>query len=294
MSAPPVPGPDDVVPGALPPVTELVAVAEEVARAAGRLVHDGRPEKVGVAATKSSAVDVVTAMDLASEELVRRLLARLRPDDGVLGEEGGHRPGTSGVTWVVDPIDGTVNYLYGLPAYAVSVAAVVGEPTPATWTALAGCVHAPATGETWTAGRGVGAYLDGRRLTLAAAPPLDRCLLGTGFGYRAQRRAAQAAVLAALLPRVRDVRRMGAAAIDLCQVATGRLDLYYERGLQPWDLAAGALVVVEAGGAVTGLRGAPAGEAMTVAGAPGRVDELAAILAEQAADAPDTPAGTSG
>lgn len=294
MSAPLVPGPDDVVPGALPPVAELVAVAEEVARAAGRLVHDGRPENVGVAATKSSAVDVVTAMDLASEELVRRLLARLRPDDAVLGEEGGHRPGTSGVTWVVDPIDGTVNYLYGLPAYAVSVAAVVGEPTPATWTALAGCVHAPATGETWTAGRGLGAHLDGRRLTLAAAPPLDRCLLGTGFGYRAQRRAAQAAVLAALLPRVRDVRRMGAAAIDLCQVATGRLDLYYERGLQPWDLAAGALVVVEAGGAVTGLRGAPAGEAMTVAGAPGRVDELAAILAEQAADAPDTPAGTSG
>lgn len=294
MSAPLVPGPDDVVPGALPPVAELVAVAEEVARAAGRLVHDGRPENVGVAATKSSAVDVVTAMDLASEELVRRLLARLRPDDAVLGEEGGHRPGTSGVTWVVDPIDGTVNYLYGLPAYAVSVAAVVGEPTPATWTALAGCVHAPATGETWTAGRGLGAHLDGRRLTLAAAPPLDRCLLGTGFGYRAQRRAAQAAVLAALLPRVRDVRRMGAAAIDLCQVATGRLDLYYERGLQPWDLAAGALVVVEAGGAVTGLRGAPAGEAMTVAGAPGRVDELAAILAEQAADAPDTPAGTTG
>lgn len=277
-----------------PSVPELVAVAERVARAAGRLVHDGRPRTVGVAATKSSAVDVVTAMDLASEELVRRLLAELRPDDGILGEEGGHQAGTSGVTWVVDPIDGTVNYLYGLPAYAVSVAAVVGEPTPATWTALAGCVHAPATGETWTAGRGHGAHLDGRRLTVAAAPALDRCLLGTGFGYVADRRRAQARVLASLLPRVRDVRRMGAAAIDLCQVATGRLDLYYERGLQPWDLAAGALVVVEAGGVVTGLRGVSAGAAMTVAGAAGRVAELVAILEEEQADAPDAPAGGSG
>jgi len=271
-----------------------VAVAEQVAREAGRLVHDGRPEHLGVAATKSSAVDVVTAMDLASEDLVRRMLARLRPDDGILGEEGGHEPGTSGVTWVVDPIDGTVNYLYGLPAYAVSVAAVAGEPTPATWTVLAGCVHAPATGETWTAGRGQGAHLDGRRLALAPAPPLDRCLLGTGFGYVAERRRAQARVLAALLPQVRDVRRIGAAAIDLCQVATGRLDLYYERGLQPWDLAAAALVVAEAGGVATGLRGAPAGTTMTVAGAPERVAQLVALLEELEADAPDASVGGEG
>ncbi|MBD7916712.1 inositol monophosphatase [Cellulomonas sp. Sa3CUA2] len=280
----------DPSPPTHPPVADLVAVAEQVARAAGRLVHEGRPQTVGVAATKSSAVDVVTAMDLASEDLVRRTLARLRPDDAVLGEEGGHRAGTSGVTWVVDPIDGTVNYLYGLPAYAVSVAAVVGEPTPATWTVVAACVHAPATRETWTAGRGLGAYLGGRRLSVAPAPSLDRCLLGTGFGYVAERRRAQARVLASLLPRVRDVRRMGAAAIDLCQVATGRLDLYYERGLQPWDLAAGALVVAEAGGVVTGLRGASAGEGMTVAGAAERVAELVAILEEERADAPEGPA----
>jgi myo-inositol-1(or 4)-monophosphatase len=274
-----------------PSVTELVAVAEEVARAAGRLVHDGRPETVGVAATKSSAVDVVTAMDLASEELVRRELARLRPHDAVLGEEGGSTGGTSGVTWVVDPIDGTVNYLYGLPAYAVSVAAVVGEPDPAAWTVLAGCVHAPASGETWTAARGHGAWLDGRPLRVAAAPPLDRCLVGTGFGYVAERRRAQARVLASLLPQVRDVRRIGAAAIDLCQVATGRLDLYYERGLQPWDLAAASLVVQEAGGAVRGLRGRPAGGAMTVAGAAERVAELGVLLEELDADAPDAPSG---
>lgn len=269
---------------AAPSVTEFVAVAEEVARAAGRLVHDGRPETVGVAATKSSAVDVVTAMDLASEDLVRRTLARLRPDDAVLGEEGGSTAGTSGVTWVVDPIDGTVNYLYGLPAYAVSVAAVAGDPDPATWTVLAGCVHAPATGETWTAARGHGAHLDGRPLALTTAPPLDRCLVGTGFGYVAARRRDQARVLASLLPQVRDVRRIGAAAIDLCQVATGRLDLYYERGLQPWDLAAASLVVQEAGGVVQGLRGAPAGSAMTVAGAAARVGELTTLLEDLDAD----------
>lgn len=285
------PAPPPSVPSVPPPVDELVAVAEQVARAAGRLVHDGRPENVGVAATKSSAVDVVTAMDLASEELVRRMLRELRPDDGVLGEEGGHEAGRSGVTWVVDPIDGTVNYLYGLPAYAVSVAAVVGDPSPETWTVLAGCVHAPATAETWTAGRGRGAHLDGRRLSVAPAPPLERCLLGTGFGYLADRRRAQARVLAALLPQVRDVRRGGAAAIDLCQVATGRLDLYYERGLQPWDLAAAGLVVAEAGGALTGLRGRPAGPAMTVAGAPERVAQLVTMLEELDADAVRGPHG---
>ena len=214
---------------------------------------------------------------------------QLRPDDGVLGEEGGSRAGTSGITWVVDPIDGTVNYLYGLPAWAVSVAAVSGDADPATWTVLAGCVHAPATGETWTAARGAGAHLDGRRLAMTPAPPLERCLLGTGFGYVAQRRRAQARVLAELLPRVRDVRRIGAAAIDLCQVATGRLDLYYERGLQPWDLAAASLVVEEAGGVVVGLRGERAGAAMTVAGAGDRVAELVAVLEEQRADSDDTP-----
>lgn len=275
-------------------VDELVDVATRIARDAGRLVHDGRPDDVGVAATKSSAVDVVTAMDLASEDLVRRSLAVARPHDAVLGEEGGHVAGTSGITWVVDPIDGTVNYLYGLPGYAVSVAAVSGDPDPATWTVLAACVHAPATGETWSAGRGRGAHLDGRRLTVPQAPPLERCLLGTGFGYLASRRRAQARVLAELLPRVRDVRRMGAAAVDLCQVATGRLDLYYERGLQPWDLAAAALVVTEAGGVVTGLRGQPAGAAMTVAGASDRVVELVGILEDLDADAPDAEPSAGG
>lgn len=265
-------------------VAELGAVASELARSAGALVREGRPRTVDVAATKSSAVDVVTAMDLAAEALLRRTLVERRPDDGILGEEEGLRAGTSGVTWVIDPIDGTVNYLYGLPAYAVSVAAVVGEPTPETWTVVAGCVHHVADGRTWTATAGGGAFEDGRRLQVDASPSLSGCLLATGFGYTVERRRGQARVVAELLPRVRDIRRMGSAAIDMCQVAAGNLDLYYEHGLQPWDLAAASLVAREAGAAVLGLRGRAASEAMTVVGPEPTVHELAALLTELRAD----------
>jgi myo-inositol-1(or 4)-monophosphatase len=273
--------PDDVRP--------LVHVAQTLAREAGALILDGRRRHVSVAATKSSAQDVVTAMDLASEALLRRRLAELRPDDGILGEEEGYEPGTSGVTWVVDPIDGTVNYLYGLPAYAVSVAAVStpdgsSAPDPATWTVLAGCVFAPEDGRTYTAGRGLGAWLDGRALRANAARPLIDSLVGTGFGYTASRRTSQARIVAELLPQVRDIRRVGSAALDLSTLAAGCLDLYYERGLQPWDLAAGALVAQEAGAQVTGLRGQPAQEAMTVAGSAERVTELIGLLEALGAD----------
>ena len=265
-------------------VSSLVEVAEALAREAGALILDGRRRHVSVAATKSSAQDVVTEMDLASEALLRRRLAELRPDDGILGEEEAFREGTSGITWVVDPIDGTVNYLYGLPAYAVSVAAVVGPPQPSTWTVLAGCVFAPEDGRTYTAGRGLGARLDGRVLRVNEARPLIDSLVGTGFGYTASRRTSQARIVAELLPRVRDIRRVGSAALDLCTLAGGGLDLYYERGLQPWDLAAGALVAQEAGAQVTGLRGQPAQESMTVAGSAERVTELIALLEGLGAD----------
>ena len=270
-------------------VAELVAVAERVAREAGALVGDGRPDRVTVAATKSSPQDVVTAMDYASEELLRRRLAELRPDDGVLGEERGLTAGASGVTWVVDPIDGTVNYLYGQPSYAVSVAAVTGPageaPDPRTWTVLASCVHAPTLGLTYTAARGAGAWRDGVRLTMGAGPDdLAGCLVGTGFGYRSERRAAQGRVVAALLPQVRDIRRIGSAAVDLCSVAAGALDAHYERGLQPWDLAGASLVVTEAGGVVVGLRGEPASDAMTVAGPAAVVARLVPLLESLDAD----------
>ncbi|MEV7972006.1 inositol monophosphatase family protein [Cellulomonas sp. NPDC089187] len=265
-------------------IAALRAFAERLARSAGALVRDGRPDRVDVAATKSSEVDPVTAMDLASEAHLRALIAEHRPQDGILGEEDGLLPGSSGLTWVLDPIDGTVNYLYGIPAYAISVGLVAGEPDPAHWTPVAGAVHAVSSGVTYTAGHGLGATRDGQPLRVNAARPLATSLVGTGFGYTVERRTAQARVLAELLPRVRDIRRIGSAALDLCRIAEGSLDVYFERGLNPWDLAAGQLIVREAGGVVTGLRGAAAGLAMTVAGPARTVDELSDALAGWHAD----------
>jgi myo-inositol-1(or 4)-monophosphatase len=263
---------------------ELVDVARTIALESGAMIRTGRPDDVEVAATKSSAQDVVTAMDLAVEAHLRERLAQLRPDDAILGEEGGSSDGTSGVTWVVDPIDGTVNYLYGLPSYSVSVAAVVGPPDPAAWTVVAACVHAPADGRTFVAALGRGATLDGAPIRVRTATSLLDSLVGTGFGYRVERRVAQARVVAEVIPLVRDIRRIGSAALDLCTVASGGLDLYYERGLSPWDLAAGQLVATEAGALVTGLDGAAPGAEMTVAGAPERHAELVAILSRLRAD----------
>jgi myo-inositol-1(or 4)-monophosphatase len=263
---------------------ELVDVARTIAVESGAMIRTGRPDDVEVADTKSSAQDVVTAMDLAVEAHLRSRLAELRPDDAILGEEGGSSEGTSGVTWVVDPIDGTVNYLYGLPSYSVSVAAVVGPPDPAGWTVVAACVHAPTDGRTFVAGFGRGATLDGAPIRVRKATSLLDSLVGTGFGYRVERRVAQARVVAEVIPLVRDIRRIGSAALDLCTVASGGLDLYYERGLSPWDLAAGQLVATEAGALVTGLDGAPPGAEMTVAGHPERHGELVAILSRLRAD----------
>ncbi|WP_245852351.1 inositol monophosphatase family protein [Isoptericola jiangsuensis] len=269
-----------------PDVAALRDLARRLALEAGALVRGGRPDRVEVAATKSSDVDPVTAMDRASEELLRRRIAVHRPHDAVLGEEGGSAAGTSGLTWVVDPIDGTVNYLYGVSSWAVSVAVVAGDPDPASWTVLAGAVHSVVDGVTWSAGRGQGADRDGTAVQVRSAASLQTCLVGTGFGYDADRRAHQAQVLVHVLPRVRDVRRLGSAAIDLCLVADGSLDLYYERGLNPWDMAAGGLVAAEAGARVSGLHGAPATSDMTVAGVAERQAELVALLESAGADAP--------
>lgn len=261
-------------------LSELGDLARRAAVSAGDLVRERRPERVGVEATKSSPTDVVTAMDRASEALIREAIAAERPDDAVLGEEyGASGPSPTGLTWVVDPIDGTVNYLYGLPAYAVSVAVVAGDPTTdGAWTTVAGCVHNPVTGQVWTATLGGGAWAGERRLALGEGPPLSAALVATGFGYDAGRRAGQARVLADVLPAVRDIRRLGACAIDLCLVAEGVVDAYYERGVHAWDMAAGRLVVTEAGGVVTGLGGMPAGEAMVVAGSPRTVQALREVL----------------
>jgi len=260
---------------------ELCALAERVARTAGSLVERGRrDEQIVVAATKSSPTDVVTQMDRAAEELIRGLLGRARPEDALLGEEsGGGRRRGGGLTWVVDPIDGTVNYLYGLPAYAVSVAAVRGDPLRVGgWSPLVGCVHNPVSGETWTAIEGQGARLDGVRLPVRSAPPLDRALIGTGFGYLPEHRRAQGRLVAELLPRVRDIRRIGSAALDLCAVASGRLDGYYESGLNPWDMAAGWLVVTEAGGVVLGPGGEAPSSELVVAGFQPLADHLLPLV----------------
>ena len=263
----------------------LLDLGVDVAREAGALVATRRPPGTGeagiaVLATKTSPTDVVTAMDHASEALIRAALLEARPDDGFLGEESDGFAGTSGVQWVVDPIDGTVNYLYGIPAYAVSIAA--------RWQGgvLAGVVHNPVSGETWTASLGGGAYLDGRPVHVSGATDLRLALVATGFGYDADRRGVQAALVARLLPRVRDIRRMGAASLDLCAVATGRVDAYYEQGLKPWDLAAAGLVATEAGARVEGANGGPPGEALVIAAPPGLFELLHDQVAELARSAP--------
>jgi myo-inositol-1(or 4)-monophosphatase len=268
--------------GQVPParlLAELLALAEDAARTAGAMVRDQRPADLGVADTKSSPTDVVTVMDRRSEELLQALLLAARPDDGLLAEEGSSRPSASGITWVVDPIDGTVNYLYDIPAYCVSVAAVLGDPSvPGASRALVGAVYHPSLDECYTAMTGGGAFRDGRRLQVRDVRDLGQALVATGFSYEVARRAEQAAVAARILPLVRDVRRLGSAALDLCQVAAGRVDGYYEQGLKPWDLAAGELVAVEAGALVTGRSGSPAGDDMVVAAAPFLHAELLRLL----------------
>lgn len=259
-------------------VPALMELAEWAARRAGEVVSERRRGVVAVAATKSSVNDVVTAVDEESEAIVRAEILRSRPDDAILGEEGGTTGGGSGLTWVVDPIDGTVNYLYGLDSYAVSVAVVAGEPDPERWEVLAGCVHAPALGATWRAGKGMGAWRDATRLELGSGAPLAQALVGTGFGYTVEERTREAAVVAQVLPQVRDIRRLGSCAVDLCLVAEGRLDAYYESGLNPWDMAAGALVVTEAGGVVRGLGERGPSRDMTVAGPAGLGEALCRVL----------------
>jgi myo-inositol-1(or 4)-monophosphatase len=260
--------------GGRPQARELLDLAVDVAREAGELLLRGRKGTVEAAATKSSPTDVVTALDRASEELVLRRLLSARPGDGVLGEEGADEEGSSGVRWIVDPLDGTVNFLYRMPNWAVSIGAEVdGE-------VVAGVVHAPALGLTYTATAGGGAEGNGMRLHGSAVASLEKALVGTGFGYTVSRREAQVAVLTRVIKRVRDIRRMGSASLDLCAAAAGLLDAYYERGLQPWDHAAGGLIAREAGLIVGGLGGLPASEDLIVAAPSALFGPLTALLAE--------------
>jgi myo-inositol-1(or 4)-monophosphatase len=259
---------------------DLLALAVRVSREAAATARRMRAEAITDVETKSTDTDVVTAADRAVERQVIEALRAARPGDGVLGEEyGDSAPSDHGaVRWVLDPIDGTVNYLYGLPQYAVSLAAEVdGE-------AVAGVVINAATGDEWTATRGGGAWRGDRRLHPSVRTRLDQSLVGTGFGYDAKRRAHQGAVVAELITRVRDIRRFGAAALDLCAVAEGTLDAYFEKGLNPWDHAAGGLIATEAGAVVSGLRGAPPGLDMVVAAPPAIFGPLHDLLVDLDAD----------
>jgi myo-inositol-1(or 4)-monophosphatase len=253
---------------------DLLALAEAVAREAGLLVVEGRRGAVDVADTKSSPTDVVTAVDLASEQLIRSRVLDARPYDGFVGEEGDDLASSSGVTWVADPIDGTVNFLYDIPQYAVSLAARVGDVVEV------GVVHNPVSGETFTAVRGQGAARDGRPVSVSGCKEAASALVATGFGYRAEHRRLQAVETGRLLPQVRDIRRLGAASLDLCAVACGRVDGYVERGLKPWDLAAGGLVASEAGARVEGLNGSQPGELIVVAAPEALFEEFHTLLLE--------------
>jgi myo-inositol-1(or 4)-monophosphatase len=232
VTAPSAPGID---------AARLVELAVHVARAAGELIVRLRTEGVEVAGTKSSPIDIVTEADRACERLVRERLLDARPDDGIVGEEGSARAGTSGVVWIVDPIDGTVNYLYGLPHFAVSIAAEFrGE-------VVAGVVLAPVLGLEYVATSGSGATCNGHKIRPRDVPPMAERLVATGFSYERAARSRQATYIARLLPQIRDIRRLGSCALDLCGVAAGTVDAYVEEGAHIWDHAAAGLIVSEAG-----------------------------------------------
>lgn len=268
----------------------LRSVAETLAAEAAAFVRRRRAEVFGTDAgsddsgavrSKSTPTDPVTVVDTETERLLRDRLAELRPGEPILGEEGGGPADPAGtpagsVTWVLDPIDGTVNFVYGIPAYAVSVGAQINGES------VAGAVADVVANRVYSAALGLGAHVtddEGTQpLRSAAVDDLSMALLGTGFGYSRQRRAAQAALLARMLPVVRDVRRIGSAALDLCMVASGRLDAFYEHGLQVWDRAAGALIAAEAGARVVLPAPGVTGAGLALAAAPGIADELLAVL----------------
>jgi myo-inositol-1(or 4)-monophosphatase len=267
-----------------PDSADLLALACSAALAAGQLLA-AQPDRPAVVGTKSSPTDVVTEMDQAAELLIRDRIAAERPGDSVLGEEGGQTGTGSLVRWIVDPLDGTVNYLYGLPDWAVSIAAEVGGRVQA------GAVYVPRRDVLFGATLGGGAWrahtsrtsagwmLDEReKLSCSSGVPLGRALIATGFGYAPERRLVQGEVLSAVLPLVRDIRRGGACAVDLCSLAAGNVDGYFERGVQYWDIAAGSLIAREAGAIIGGLSGRPAGPSMTVGGGPSLFAELHDLL----------------
>jgi len=252
--------------------TELLLLAESIAREAGALLREAfRGPELRISA-KSTPTDLVSEADHAAEHLIRERITATRPDDAVLGEEGGDTEGTSGIRWVVDPLDGTINFLFGVPQWAVSIAAEDSEGV------LVGVVYDPERDELFSASRGGQATLDGHPIAASTKTDMATALIGTGFGYDSEVRRAQAAVVARLLPDVRDIRRFGAAAIDLAWTACGRLDAYYEHGLNAWDLAAGGLICECAGLEVRHVDPVGPSNPGVIVGPPTLVDALARAL----------------
>jgi myo-inositol-1(or 4)-monophosphatase len=222
---------------------ELLNLAESIALKAGSLLVN-RPSKFDLD-EKSGVFDFATQMDHESEKLIVSEILAARPDDGLIGEEGANRESKSGVTWVIDPIDGTVNYLYDIPGWCISIAAKDRDG------GLAGVVYSPATQSLWKAHRGGGAFLNGNPIKCNDPVVLNRALVGSGFAYDLEKRKIQAALIARLLPEIRDLRRLGACAVDMCHVASGSLDAYFEAGVNEWDYAAAGLIATEAGAMIS-------------------------------------------
>ncbi len=266
-----------------PDPSELLELAERVAREAGEMLLAGADDLRVDVSTKTSGTDMVSEMDRASETLIVKGILAARPDDAILGEETGSRDGTSGVRWVIDPLDGTTNYLYRHPIWAVSVGVEVDGRVDV------GVVVAPGLREVFTAERGGGAWLNGSPIAVSGGVDLASALVGTGFGYASSRRGRQAAVLPHLLPAVRDIRRNGVASLDLCWVACGRLDGYFEAGGQPWDVAAGLLIAAEAGAMAAGLDGGPVSSESVMVATPGVAPALFGLLTGAGAAEPLEP-----
>jgi len=260
-------------------VSADLELAERAARAAGEVLMSYFGHAAAGLSLKSSPTDPVSDADREAEQTIQELLAAERPDDGVVGEEGARTQGAGGRTWIVDPLDGTVNFLYGFRTWAVSIALEDEEGL------AVGVVFNPVDAECFSAQRGEGAALNGRPIHVTQCPSLDRAMVATGFSYVAEQRAEQAEILLRLLPQIRDIRRAGAAALDLAYVACGRFDAFYERGLKRWDEAAGRLLVKEAGGVVADLEGEPHG--VLAAATP----ELAALLEQEVDDRLDLGVG---
>ena len=222
---------------------ELLALALQIAKQAGDMLVT-RPASWDLT-FKSTAIDIATQMDIASEKLIVNAILAARPDDGIIGEEGAERPSKSGYTWVIDPVDGTVNYFYGLPGWNISIAVKDLDGT------VVGVVHAPTINSTWWAIRGEGSFHNGKKLTCNDPVELNRTMLATGFAYESEKRAVQLNCISTLLPHIRDIRRNGAAAVDLCFVGSGNVDAYFESGLHEWDIAAGGLIAQEAGAIIS-------------------------------------------